>query len=134
MLITVHEWYAYIAHWVSVYRLVWELQSLPPPPSRLFRSPLEALLPLCRGPMGKQRSCGMPLGIYLCASHRYRYIDKGPGLSPNMPCLFTAGLLSGALSHSRGNIEIYVFLEKYLHDFRYKNMLRISIVFAFDFT
>jgi hypothetical protein len=28
----------------------------------------------------------------------------------------------------------YVFLEKYLHDFQYKNMLRISIVFAFDFT
>jgi hypothetical protein len=33
-----------------------------------------------------------------------------------------------------GNIEIYVFLEKYLHDFRYKNMLRISIALAFDFT
>jgi hypothetical protein len=53
---------------------------------------------------------------------------------PYMPCLLTAGLLSGALSHSRGNIEIYVFLEKYLHDFRYKNMLRISMALAFDFT
>jgi hypothetical protein len=33
----------------------------------------------------------------------------------------------------RVNFE-YVFLEKYLHDFRYKNMFRISIPLAFDFT
>jgi hypothetical protein len=51
-----------------------------------------------------------------------------------MPCLFTAGLLSWALSLSRGNIEIYDFLEKYFHDFQYKNMLRISMALAFDFT
>jgi hypothetical protein len=44
-----------------------------------------------------------------------------------MPWLFTAGLLSWALSLGNGNIEIYIFFEKYLHDFRYKNMLRISI-------
>jgi hypothetical protein len=28
----------------------------------------------------------------------------------------------------------YVFLGKYLHDFRYKNMLRIRMALAFDFT
>jgi hypothetical protein len=33
-----------------------------------------------------------------------------------------------------GNLEIYVFLKKYLHDFQYKNMLRISMALAFDFT
>jgi hypothetical protein len=27
-----------------------------------------------------------------------------------------------------------VFLEKYLHDFRYKNMIRISMALTFDFT
>jgi hypothetical protein len=48
--------------------------------------------------------------------------------------MFTAGLLSWARSLGNGNIEIYVFLEKYLHDFRYKNMLRISMALAFDFT
>jgi hypothetical protein len=28
----------------------------------------------------------------------------------------------------------YVFLEKYLHDFGYKNMFRISMALAFDYT
>jgi hypothetical protein len=28
----------------------------------------------------------------------------------------------------------YVFLKKYLHDFEYKNMFRISMALAFDFT
>jgi hypothetical protein len=48
--------------------------------------------------------------------------------------LFSTAKLSGAMSSYNGNIEIYVFLEKYLHDFRYKNMLRISMALAFDFT
>jgi hypothetical protein len=48
--------------------------------------------------------------------------------------MFTAGLLSGARSNDNGNIEIYVYLEKYLLDFRYKNMLKISMALAFDFT
>jgi hypothetical protein len=34
--------------------------------------------------------------------------------------MFTAGLRCWARSLGNGNIEIYVFLEKYLHDFRYK--------------
>jgi hypothetical protein len=33
----------------------------------------------------------------------------------------------------RINFE-YFFLEKYLHDFRYKNMPRLSMALAFDFT
>jgi hypothetical protein len=28
----------------------------------------------------------------------------------------------------------YVFLKKYLHDFQYENMARLSMVLAFDFT
>jgi hypothetical protein len=52
------------------------------------------------------------------------------------PPLFTAGLLSWALILGKGKycIEINIFLEKYLHNFLYKNMLRISIALAFDFT
>jgi hypothetical protein len=48
--------------------------------------------------------------------------------------LFSSAKLNGATSSDNGNIEIYVFLEKYLPDFRYKNMPRISIALAFDFT
>jgi hypothetical protein len=49
-----------------------------------------------------------------------------------MPCLFTARLLIWACSIGNGNIEIYIILEKYLHDFRYKNLLRISMALDFD--
>jgi hypothetical protein len=65
------------------------------------------------------------------------YLNQGGlkgGDKKGYSSMFFRGLPSGATWHSRGNIEIYIFLEKYLHDFRYKNMLRISIVFAFDFT
>jgi hypothetical protein len=48
--------------------------------------------------------------------------------------LFSTAKLRGATSCDNVNIEIYVFLEKYLNDFRYKNMLRISMALAFDFT
>jgi hypothetical protein len=44
-------------------------------------------------------------------------IDTGPGLSPHMPCLFTAGLLSWALSLGKGKYRNIHFSRKVLTRF-----------------
>jgi hypothetical protein len=44
-------------------------------------------------------------------------IDTGPGLSPYMPCLFTAGLLSWALSLGKGTDRNIRFSQKVLTRF-----------------
>jgi hypothetical protein len=71
--------------------------------------------------------------IFICSLSFLRFVFsslftvKVYGTDPYMPCLLTAGLLRWALSHSRGNIEIYVFLEKYLHEyFSRKTYLKLT--------
>jgi hypothetical protein len=70
----------------------------------------------------------------LRTDHRSLYLDGILRLSSYTLTLFSTAKLNGATSSDNGNIEIYVFLKKYLHDFQYKNMLRISMELAFDFT
>jgi hypothetical protein len=61
-------------------------------------------------------------------------VIKCPALFEINVSFFSTAKLSGATSSYNVNIETYVFLEKYLHDFLYKNMLRIGMALAFDFT
>jgi hypothetical protein len=79
------------------------------------------------------RLCLLGCGSLWLGSSIYIY-GWNVGLSSYTLTLFSTAKLSGAPRSDNGNIEIYVFLEKYLHDFQYKNMLRISMELAFDFT
>jgi hypothetical protein len=63
---------------------------------------------------------GIDIGIY-------RFVIQGISV-------FSRATSGGAVVLTLLEYFEYVFLEKYLHDIQYKNMFRISMALAFDFT